>query len=355
MSTTMNNEAAALTMPVLKLSGSPEELGAAHGELLSDRIGECVELYRRVFGLGDDELARRASHFEGVTRAWSPAIAAEIDAIAAASGQHPRDIWALNSRSEIMSFTGKEATECTSMLAPKLHLLAQNWDWISELEPLTVVLDIARPDGHRVATIAEPGMVGKVGVSSAGVAVGLNFLYSPARLDGVPVHVVLRALLDAADADSAHELVASAGSGRSAHVFVATHTDGATAGTSYEFTGTETLRRDSSEEPLLHTNHFLFTDDIPQGVSGPNSTARHDRSVELVENGAADSFGGAIALLEDRENTDSPICRTWAPSPTLAGIETGTVCAVMADVDQRRLSVRRGPDPSNQWQHIDLC
>ncbi len=346
--------AALPTMRQVSFSGTPAEIGEQHGSTLTERVGSCVELYRRVFGLGDDELGRRAAHFEQVTRDWAPDLAAEIDAIAGGSGQAARDVWALNARSEIMSFTGAEATECTSMLAPGLHLLAQNWDWISDLEPLTVLMDVTATDGHRLATITEPGMVGKVGMSTAGVAVGLNFLYSRHSLPGVPVHVLLRRLLDERESSAVHDVVASAGAGRSAHVFLATHRDGATVGTSYEFTGLETHRKDSADEPLLHTNHFLLTDGMPQGTSAANSAGRHDRAVALLEAGAGTDPDSVRSFLDDDDGSDTPICRMWAPSPSLPGIETGTVCAVMADVGRGRLSVRRGPNPAAPWQHLDL-
>ncbi|MEO1718414.1 MAG: methyl-accepting chemotaxis protein, partial [Planctomycetota bacterium] len=47
-----------------------------------DKITRCIEIYDDTFKLADDEVARRAGHFEGVTRAWHPTLAAEIDAIA---------------------------------------------------------------------------------------------------------------------------------------------------------------------------------------------------------------------------------------------------------------------------------
>lgn len=339
-----------LTLPV---AGTAAEIGAQHGETLRDRITECVELYRGVFGLDDDELDRRSAHFEGVTRAWSPALADEIDAIADASGQRRSDIWAINARSEIMAFTGTTESECTSVLAPKLGIMAQNWDWISKLEPLTVVLDVTHTDGHRCITVTEPGMVGKVGLSSAGVAVGLNFLYSPARLDGIPVHVLLRAMLDARDGADLDALVASAGPSRSAHVFMARRdpATAATTGTSFEFTGTDTLRADSADAPLLHTNHFLLTDGIPQGAGGPNSVARHDRSCQLVAQGAANTKAGIHAFLDDQGNPDFPICRPWAPSANIAGLDVGTVCAIIVRLNDATMDVRRGPDPSGPWQH----
>ena len=241
-------------MPVVAVSGDATDRGNQHGDLLRDAIAECITIYDGVFKLSKDEVVRRAAHFEAVTRGWHPELATEIDAIADAAGQQRHWVWALNARSEIMSFTGAQQTECTSVWSPSTRTLAQNWDWLACLEPLTVVLDATHKDDHHVVTVTEPGMVGKVGMSSAGTAVGLNFLYSPEPLNGVPVHVLLRALLDARSHDEVEQVVSTAGAGRSAHVFLAKSTG---VGSSIEYTGSQMWRRDSSTEPLLHTNHFV--------------------------------------------------------------------------------------------------
>ena len=182
--------------------------------------------------------------------------------------------------SEIMSYADVQESECTSVWSASTRTLAQNWDWMSSLEPLTVVLDATHEDDHHVVTVTEPGMVGKVGMSSAGTAVGLNFLFSPEPLDGVPVHVLLRALLDARSSDEVEALIASAGVGRSAHVFLGT---AAGTGSSIEYTGAQMWRKDSNGEPLLHTNHFVNGGqagaELPQGLGGVNSTARYELSL----------------------------------------------------------------------------
>ena len=77
-------------MPVVAVAGTAADRGHQHGELLRDAIAECVAIYDGVFKLSDDEVARRSAHFEAVTRAWHPELAAEIDAIAESSGmEHP--------------------------------------------------------------------------------------------------------------------------------------------------------------------------------------------------------------------------------------------------------------------------
>lgn len=347
----MTTNLVATRMPVVSVAGDASARGHQHGEALRDHVAAVVAIYDSTFRLPEHEVARRAAHFEQVTRAWNGELAAEIDAIAAAAGQPRHWIWALNARSEIMSYTGAQESECTSVWSPSTRTLAQNWDWMSTLEPHTVVLDATHEDGHHVATVTEPGIVGKIGMSSAGTAVGLNFLYSPEPLDGVPVHVLLRSMLDARDGEQVEQIIATAGCGRSAHVFLGT-ADG--VGSSIEYTGSQMWRRDSSAEPLLHTNHFVnggeAGDALPQGAGADNSHARYDRSVEVVAERGVDSQPDIRALLDDRGNDDFPICRSWAPSQTLPGTESGTVCAVVMRLADREMDVRLGPDPAGSWQ-----
>lgn len=338
-------------MPVVAVTGDAKARGNQHGESLRDKIAECIAIYDTTFKLPDAQVALRSGHFEQVTRSWHPELATEIDAIAEGSGHPQHWLWALNSRSEIMSYTGAQESECTSVWSPSTRILAQNWDWMRSLEPITVVLDATHEDDHHVVTVTEPGIVGKVGMSSAGTAVGLNFLYSPEVLDGVPVHVLLRALLDARSSDEVEQLITSAGAGRSAHVFLA-NADG--VGSSIEYTGSQTWRVDSTSEPLLHTNHFVnggdAVADVPQGLGADNSQARYDRSVNLVAEHGVDSEDRVREMLDDRGDSDYPICRTWAESPTLPGVETGTVCAVVMRLADDKMDVRLGPDPAGTWQ-----
>ncbi len=338
-------------MPVVSVAGDAAARGHQHGVALRDKITRCIEIYDDTFKLADDEVARRAAHFEGVTRAWHPELAAEIDAIAEGSGHPHHWIWALNARSEIMSYTGAQESECTSVWSPSTTILAQNWDWMASLEPITFVLDATHEDGHHVVTVTEPGIVGKVGMSSAGTAVGLNFLFSPEPLDGVPVHVLLRALLDARSNADVERLIDTAGVGRSAHVFLA-NADG--LGSSIEYTGTTMWRRDSSTDPLLHTNHFVNGGDagaaLPQGASADNSEARYERSLEYVTEHGVTTEGSVRGLLDDSGHQEFPICRPWTPSPTLPGVDTGTVCAIVMRLTDAEIDIRRGPDPSGSWQ-----
>jgi len=346
----MSLQAVDTRMPVIAVTGDAASRGHQHGEALRDSIAACLAIYESTFKLSDADVAARAGHFEAVTRAWNPDLASEIDAIADAANQPRHWLWALNSRSEIMSYTGAQESECTSVWSASTRTLAQNWDWMESLEPLTVVLDATDEDGHHLVTVTEPGMLGKVGMSSAGVAVGLNFLSSPEKLEGVPVHALLRSMLDARSGDEVEQVIESAGVGRSAHVFLGT---AAGVGSSIEYTGTQMWRHDSDSAPIVHANHFVNAGDdageLPDQGSD-SSHARHSRAAELVAANGVDSAESIRALLDDSDNESLPICRPWAESPTLPGVNSGTVCAIVMRLADSEMDVRLGPDPSGAWQ-----
>ena len=158
-------------------------------------------------------------------------------------------------------------------------------------------------------------------------------------------------MLDARSTDEVESLISTAGAGRSAHVFLGT---AAGKGSSIEYTGSQMWRQDSEVEPLLHTNHFLnggqAAAELAEGFGTDNSAARYERSVEIVEQHGVDSQDAIVAFLDDAENSDFPICRPWAESPTLPGVDSGTVCAITMRLADSEMDVRLGPDPTGSWQ-----
>jgi isopenicillin-N N-acyltransferase-like protein len=335
------------TMPTLAIAGDARARGHAHGETLRAEIAETLGLYDAILGLPADALAERAAHFRAETERLCPDLATEIDAIAAAADQDPLRLHALNARSEIVSHRPQVPGECTAVYVPGTGVLAQTWDWMQSLEPLVRLIEITHPDGHRVLTVTEPGIVGKIGLSSAGVGVCLNFLHGPNPLDGLPVHVLLRALLDARTPDDAEALIDRAGPGRSAHVLLG-RADGRGGGV--EFTGERTHRLAPEDGWYAHTNHFV-AEAIPGGPGEPNSRAR--LACATPPEPEAD-WTRVAERLADRSDPDHPVCVGWRP---IAGWDfgpMGTVCCVAMELGAGRMHVRLGPDPAVPFTHHGL-
>ena len=68
-------------------------------------------------------------------------------------------------------------TEYNELYLKESGILSQNCDWAKDLEPLTVILKIKKKTKPEIIQIAEPGIIGKIGMNDAGLGVCLNFLH----------------------------------------------------------------------------------------------------------------------------------------------------------------------------------
>jgi isopenicillin-N N-acyltransferase-like protein len=331
-------------IPVIDLRGSPRAVGRGHGETLRAQIAHALGIYSLAIARGEDELRAVGGSVAARVRAFSPELAEEIEGIAEGAGVEPHRIYVLNARSELMAGA---PDGCTAVFAPRPGLLGQNWDWLALLEPLVAVLRIERGDGMRLATLTEPGMVGKIGCSSAGLGVCLNFVYDSGPLDGVPVHVVLRDLLHQPDLAAARARVEAAGGGRAANVLVGSARDG---GFDVTWLGRRRVLTPICDAPFSHTNH-VGDDPSTGGPFWENSRARLARARALE--GGVGSLEDLLALLSDRDEDKHPISRAYAPLDLVPGVQVGTVATVAMELAEARLHVRKGPDPATPLQMIE--
>ena len=113
------------------LSGSPEEIGCQHGQLLAEQIHRNIDFYKSIFlkSFGNEsQILSAARHFKESIHAYNPNYVLEIDNIAlGAAISEPLWLYAINSRTELSMLNGVH--ECTAIVCPKKGLLAQTWDW----------------------------------------------------------------------------------------------------------------------------------------------------------------------------------------------------------------------------------
>jgi isopenicillin-N N-acyltransferase-like protein len=184
-------------LPVLRLKGSPYEIGYRHGQQAQDKIQRNIEVYFRRFknetALSRDEALRRARKYLQVIRHVSPTYARTMEGVALGSKTRLLEITALNVRYELMySQFAKIGLKpmprvdgCTAFGAmPEAtvnrHLLmAENWDWIPQVEGL--FLKIRSASGPDVLCFTEAGVVGgKIGLNSERIGLAINGLISNA-------------------------------------------------------------------------------------------------------------------------------------------------------------------------------
>ena len=117
-----------------------------------------------------------------------------------------------------------------------------------------VIIRYAYPDGRNIITLTEPGMLAKIGLNNSGLGVCLNFMISSHELNGVPVHIVLRAILECTGIDDAREQIGRTGTGKSSHFLV-----GDDKGQCFgmEFAAGNCTEIGSQNGVLVHTNHCI--------------------------------------------------------------------------------------------------
>lgn len=334
-------------LPLISVTGSNSEIGFQLGKQLKKRILTTIDYYNELFQQEEEVILQYAKIFKPAIKSFNNNYAIEIESMAEAIEVDPLWLYALNARSEIMN---KFANECTAFYFKKSHLLGQNWDWYSELEDLVILTHIKQSE-HEILQLNEPGIIGKIGLNSAGLGVCLNFLH----IDGynattIPIHVLLRSILDCHSFAEAKKLVSENKIGCAANILVA---DNQGNFFDLEFAGDESFFLDNSSDHIVHTNHFLS-----KAINSPtedqffSSYNRYDRAVELSNsNPSLDEFK---KMLLDRNNKEFPICRHYKKAIKGPDKLSGTVCSLIMDLKKLQMHITRGNPFENPFETISL-
>ena len=321
--------------PVVKIQGSAEDRGRQQGVLLKDRIHRTLEFYKKQFLLPEDQILNIARQFQTSTRSFREDLYLEIESLARAAEVDPVWIYALNGRTELLNLN---PMECTTLAFRKQRLIGQNWDWDREIEELAIILDIVNEHGHRIMTMTEPGMIGKIGMNHCGLGVCLNFMtienYQPY---GVPLHVLLRTILDCTSLDEALSFLENQMKGKIGNILMADANgklvDIELAGDEYFFLPVEDL--------FVHTNHFLTRIDYDL-LLFPHTVGRYNRARALLSAMDDPSLSSMKALLKDNDNQEFPICRKRFSHPWLTDDTSITVTTIIMDLQNLQFHITRG-------------
>lgn len=240
------------------LAGNNKTIGEQHGEHLKEDIRETYEIYREIWRLSDAQIASRLYRFKETIRKAFPQLTEEITGIARSASVNESVIYAINSRTELIS--NQSLLECTaagitSFAKGGCHtVLAQNWDWVNTLRSLTKVIQITYETGKVLQMLIEPGMVGKIGFNGDGVGTCLNFLPTQyKRVSGIPVHVMLRGILECSTSEEAASLVSMLPRASSANYLVGDIEDGIY---SLETTPEKVNSLQPKDGLITHTNSY---------------------------------------------------------------------------------------------------
>lgn len=314
------------TIKRIRVEGNAYECGKKIGEQASKEIHHTLKTYKQLFidlnKTSWDKARERAASYIPWIEEYDPLIMDEIKGISEGAKVELLDIVTLNTRSEIIS----ETDGCTSLaVVPSgtknnKTLLAQNWDWMDAIKPSLIIMEIIQPNRPKVLMCTEAGIIGKIGMNDSGIGVCLNFLSTTEQDYGVPVHIVLRGILNSKLFSQAVGQISRLQRGTSANYLIATKEGEAL---DIESTCDDYDAIYPSEDIIVHSNHFygpkhIKVKDLAR-MKFPDTHLRHGRGEKLLrkEYGKID-METVKSLLSDHINYPDAICRhgeTLGPLP----------------------------------------
>lgn len=340
----------ATRLNAINCSGSPFEIGQAHGAATAELIRTGLANWSANIALHerdvDDYLARFLSEtaFLPTIERFAPDLLAELQGIADGAGIPFDRILAYNLMDEEWSYrVGKldEQTPGCTAIAIAGAAIGQTMDIPTAHDGTQVVLSIQPTAGVEKLVFTAAGMLGLNGANRAGVGVVVNNLSQlPSSREGLPVIFTMRGVLDQETAATAADWIESVPHAVGQHYLVGDPTEiisleGAANG----------VYRVPMKDHYVHANHPLANLETREGTDrveiATNTHARAARAVEL--SASATDQRGLERALEDRE---APIsCERKSGFMTFGGTSIGLTSPP---------TVRVSPGPPHETDWHDL-
>ena len=354
--------------PVVEVSDGAFERGRIHGERARGRVERSLANYARLFsfnGMAWEEAQRRSAGYRDLIGGFDAALLEEMEGIARGAGRPFSEILALNARTEVLppSFlTGADAGECTAIAvepsasATGATLLAQNWDWVGSQREAMIILRVRESGDAGCLTLTEAGMLAKIGFNSLGLGVCLNILRSvfDGGHAGIPVHVLLRALLKRSSVRDAIAFCSTLSFGGSSNILLADR-GGECASLEFSPEGMRVVRGEGGT--LCHTNHFLHPEAAgwqARHVPNLSTIPRLDRARQLAASRAKHDIEDVKRLLRDESAGLLSICRKPDASlPPEAQIES--VASVIMELGRGVMHIAPDVPSRAEYQPVALA
>ncbi|MCS6836217.1 MAG: C45 family peptidase [Anaerolineae bacterium] len=296
------------SLRVLKLSGTPYEMGFQHGQAYHEAIHHFTEERLRLScephwtgrSLSREavlELARACLHEH---ETYCPDLMEELRGMADATGLGLPELLIMNGFTDFVDlvYNAEQAMpslpipqdDCTAFLIPPARsadghgLYGQTWDMHHTATPHVILIDGQPHAGPRFLTFTTAGCVGMIGMNEAGICVGINNLMASDGQIGVMWVFVARKILQQTNLDDALKCITEAKlSG--GHNYLLMDREG--RGYNVEAMSTRVQIEPLAEQPLVHTNHCLTAHNhevererLPASIE--SSHKRYQRAHELL-------------------------------------------------------------------------
>lgn len=338
----------------LVLSGSPYEIGFQHGERLRGEIHGLLEdhLVRvnllRAQPLDKNAAVAYAKRCGDFICRELPDLWREITGLADGARIGVEEALILQLRRELSMLEAPAHASCASdctTIAVKTDagaVIAQTIDLPGRVGGLGRIFRIL-PDagGADILMYSFVGLLGYIGINSAGLAVGINMVTAERVEPGVPPYLIVRALLGCPNRAAAVAMLAKL-KRASARCFALGDLQGVEIAEC-----TTDAHAEMNGRILFHTNHFLRLtgSERSDAFSLVVSRKRLARLTALVESAQADGVSWlqdeekVFHLLSDHQGYPYGICAHSMPNNVR---QPETVAAVVLNTASRTLALRSG-------------
>lgn len=316
--------------PKYYLQGSPHEIGLQHGQKAKALVNKCIDNYRLIFQvIGNaswNEITGEARKYLPAVEKHFPELVEEMQGVAEGAEVDFASIMAINARSELL-FSKKMLSQdgCTSYgIAPAKGggstIIGQNWDFPEPTKEPLILLEIEQKQKPKILMITEAGIVGKIGLNSAGVGICMNALMTDRTIYGTPLHIAMRGVLDSATLNDALDKTATCNVASAINFVLADHVVGPVnmeiIPEDYELTFPE-------NDFVVHTNH-LSSGRLLNKTVDLNRTLmldtfiRRNRAKKLLSERDVFDIMALKGIHDDHLNYPRSICRHLKPGdPTM--------------------------------------
>ena len=321
---------------VIKLSGSPYEMGKAHGIRFHDEIHMFTEERLRLSqdanwtgrNLPRQAIFALAEACVAEHQAYAPELMKELQGMADATGLSLAELVINNGFTDFIDVVyslgditvpaapSLVADNCTAFMVPAScsadgrAFFGQTWDMHATATPYVILIHGAPDNAPAFLTFTITGCLGMIGMNSAGITVGINNLMATDGQIGVTWPFVVRKILQQDDLDAALACLTGAKLA-GAHNYMLMDKQG--RGYEVEAMATSQNVSELRDETITHTNHCLIQQNLDVERQRPpesraSSEKRLRRARELLRNDAV-TIDNLMALTRD----DVAICARPKP------------------------------------------
>lgn len=350
--------------PVIEAKGTPYEIGFIHGSKAKSYIDNSIKVYTEAFrdyaNMSWQEAKELSKSFIPFIEEYDSDLMEEIKGVAHGAKLDLEDILALNARSEIW-FNGKNMNKpmdgCTSFAAtPDITkngevLIGQTWDWKPTIKSSLIALKIEQKNKPDISMITEAGIIGKIGFNSYGLGVCLNALVSESKPIGVPLHIVLRGILNSETINDALLSIGKAKIACAANFLIA-HKEG-------EALDVEAWPGDfdvlyPEDGYVVHTNHFTSPRSIMVKDTGkllfPDSFIRYGKINSFIKSNKGQiDINLMKKIYTNHAGYPDSICR-HGDLRDEPGMRTETLFCIFMDLLRREMYVAPGTPCNSQFE-----